>query len=888
MAFGCGMCGRSGKYEVLDDDPGAVGYCPDLVERATELGTIEYEVGGPYVTRGVGGEDGLGFGGPHENGGRVDGGNTPRPPRPVHLFAMDVVDRPRLRDYVDAVRRMSSELGRRRSAARRRSGRPSSTGAGGGPRVGFFAFRSDGIVVPYLRRRRTFGLGDSAGRVVRDGVGEVAAPPLARRDGDDDGDDGEKEEEEELAAAVVADVSDDPFSPLPLSDWTYDVLSGEDLIRLNRALDGLLPLLEEMLPAAGGCGGGPVKVNQVDTTLLSCGGAALAVLADALSAARGMGRGTVLTSRRPSYGVGALRDREAGDFVGRGHSPAYNRWTTERELWTPLQDYAGEGMKVKESTDARAGRFYDRLGKRCADDGTSLDVVMTMPLRLDLGEGMRPAGTTYLDVATLSELCRVTSGRFRWVRPATISSPSKEAYLDALREELTIPPCSYAGHDAVFKVRVSEGLRVQDIISHGPGRMVRSGGSTAMMDDGSPEVEWSYVSPDTSVAVTLDFRVGGIPAERDERGYKSDADPAVYVQTALLYTTPDGRRRVRVSTLGLRTTKSVSDIFRCSDLGAIATILTRRSVSKARRTPTPDVIRDGGPLASARNDLTRRTIAVLGGYRMHTSARSSPVTQLILPETLQILPLFTLGLRKSEMLRESLSAGPAAASGEPCPSGDERAYGMHLGGTASRPETAMLQVHPDLYRLDGAKFGGAGAGDDLPPLLCPSVTSLDDDGAYLLDCHTTMFVYVGARASPEVRDGFLGEVAPPGEGGRKFREQRGSAAYLTLSMTSDMGRRVGEVIRRIRAYNSLTAAGGATIRPSYAPVIVVAGRGAVSGSGGGNNGKGDGDGGLGGRFMSHLVDDAMSHERGYVDFLCGLHKRVREFAENADTLPWEQ
>lgn len=128
----------------------------------------------------------------------------------------------------------------------------------------------------------------------------------------------------------------------------------------------------------------------------------------------------------------------------------------------------------------------------------------------------------------------------------------------------------------------------------------------------------------------------------------------VYFQSAFLYTTSDGRRRVRVTTLGLRTTTLVSDSFRCSDFGATAAILTRRAIGKLRSPPDGDTSRSGGPLHEAREDTTRMCAKIMGNYRLHTSARNSPLGQLILPETLQLLQLFCLGLHKSRGLYPDL------------------------------------------------------------------------------------------------------------------------------------------------------------------------------------------------------------------------------------------
>ena len=63
--------------------------------------------------------------------------------------------------------------------------------------------------------------------------------------------------------------------------------------------------------------------------------------------------------------------------------------------------------------------------------------------------------------------------------------------------------------------------------------------------------------------------------------------------------------------------------------------------------------RDKGSLHRVRTNVLDECVSVLANYRAHTSVRSSPGGQLILPESMQLLPLFCLSLRKSRMFRNS-------------------------------------------------------------------------------------------------------------------------------------------------------------------------------------------------------------------------------------------
>lgn len=132
-------------------------------------------------------------------------------------------------------------------------------------------------------------------------------------------------------------------------------------------------------------------------------------------------RGTLITTRRPNYGAGALRDREAGQ------QSQYLRTPNEQRLFAPLQNLTFQGLtsaNAGEEKERQASLFYRQLGEDCARNRVSLDVVVTSssltaqpPPSSSVGAtAMRPNVREFLDVATLSELCRVSCGKFKWLR----------------------------------------------------------------------------------------------------------------------------------------------------------------------------------------------------------------------------------------------------------------------------------------------------------------------------------------------------------------------------------------------------------------------------------------------------------------------------------------
>ena len=448
---------------------------------------------------------------------------------------------------------------------------------------------------------------------------------------------------------------------------------------------------------------------------------------------------------------------------------------------------------------------------------------------------------------------------------------------------ISLAPCSlcppqnsrsataFSGNDAIFKVRCSSGVEVESFLpmSQTPGVLV---------DDSvlsSPELELSTVTSDTCVAIQLRHKIGGIPKES---GASTGRDPLAYFQTALLYTTAAGSRRVRVSTLALQSTSVPSEVFRLSDFGAVTAFTTRQAITDMLR---PD---GSGTHKVAREVIVKRCVDLLANYRLNTSARNSPSGQLILPEALQLLPLFCLSLRKSLIFRPSLPKN--SWSTKPSPTADERAYHIHHGAAVS-PALAMVSVHSNLYVLtklrkrdgewiiptplpssssaigttaDEASIASASCRPyiQLPKSAHPSITSIDDDGIYLLDDGFVLYLYVGKAVPVDVRKDFL--------------DHNSSRQTPVISSKSESGRKIMNIAWQIRSFCSMRGVGGSLLRPTTAPIVVV-----VAGDAGSDGHQIEG---LEHKFLEDklvtlLVDDSTDHDTFYSDFLCVLHRRIQ-------------
>merc|ERR1719195_2212136 len=120
------------------------------------------------------------------------------------------------------------------------------------------------------------------------------------------------------------------------------------------------------------------------------------------------------------------------------------------------------------------------------------------------------------------------------------------------------------------------------------------------------------------------------------------------LQFAILYTNGYGEAMIRVMTLQLDMAKKMADLFRHVDLFAVVKFSVCQVAHEMFNPASDDTIRDH------RDQLTNAVTEILYTYR-HECAESTNPTQLVLPESLKLLPMFTLCLIKHPILREKVS-----------------------------------------------------------------------------------------------------------------------------------------------------------------------------------------------------------------------------------------
>lgn len=415
--FRCNFCEKRNDIEV--EDGGGRKFHVDVGNLPLRYGSVEYEVDGEYILRSSSSSSGNGC-----SNGTVSGHGHGKWGA-VHLFALDGGDWDKLHVYLkilaNAVEEMDGFWKRQKKYTTRMTGAEYLRGyageeqGGGGtgtgmvedhsPRIGFFVYVQDHVLIPHWRKKRRQ---NNANDNVNDNGGGG---------------------EWELAVSLMTDVKEDPFAPLPLASWTYAVgdihnchsHDSPPLYKLQELIQQIPSILKDMVPDYK-CRGS-AQFSPTESNSWNCGGAALSILGQALCKVGG--RGTLLTSSRLNYGVGMLDDRQGNS------TKKYADSASEKALYTPQQTLKTE-----------AGEFYTKLGNECIQEGVSLSVIMSSPMGHEPGSGV--TGAHFVDVASLTELCRHSCGNFKWLRyqesdicaECNIAIDKEGSYAHRLREEI--------------------------------------------------------------------------------------------------------------------------------------------------------------------------------------------------------------------------------------------------------------------------------------------------------------------------------------------------------------------------------------------------------------------------------------------------------------------
>lgn len=340
------------------------------------------------------------------------------------------------------------------------------------------------------------------------------------------------------------------------------------------------------------------------------------------------------------------------------------------------------------------GAYYTTLARQCAEQAITFDLYV--------------CANCYVDLCTFGELANTTGGQI-CLYPGFSGSKDGEALTEDIQRNVS----RLTGYDAVMIVRCSAGLRVADQYGN---YYLRT----------RPEMDLPSVDCDKTFGI------------RFEHDGDLDEKKEAVIQVALLYTTPEGARRIRSHTISVPVTSVLANIFRNSDLDSVVNLSLKQAVRQIHRNSTPQ---------ESAHALTQACVDCLYTYRKRCASSTSS-GQLILPEPLKLLPMCTLGMIKHPICKPGLSADERSflhsyASGLPCyvarPFVCPRLFNIsHI------PEECCL---PD---ADGRVF--------LPqPLTLSSEVMLPAD-LYLLENGRFIYLWISERVSVDEMEAVFGNT----------------------------------------------------------------------------------------------------------------------------------
>ncbi|XP_061398380.1 protein transport protein Sec24C isoform X1 [Musca vetustissima] len=316
---------------------------------------------------------------------------------------------------------------------------------------------------------------------------------------------------------------------------------------------------------------------------------------------------------------------------------------------------------------------------------------------------------------------------------------------------------------------------------------------------------------------TTDVELGSVDCSKSiaieiKHDDKLPPEENVYLQIALLYTSCSGQRRLRILNLALKATTTIAEVFKSCDLDAIMLFFAKQACFKLMEL-TPKAVKD---------NLIHRSAQILACYRKHCTTPSS-AGQLILPECLKLLPLYVSCLLKND-----------AISGGSDMTLDDRSYVIQFVLSMDL-NTSVSYLYPRFIPIHNVDPDDT----DLPMSIRCTHEKMSPDGAYILENGVHFFVWLGQSLPQTFIQPLFGVQCT----------QQVNAERFAIIGDTPLAKRVTNIIERIMSE-----------RTRYMRVTCVR-----------QNDK------LESVFRHFLIEDrGTDGSASYVDFLCHMHKEIKE------------
>lgn len=383
------------------------------------------------------------------------------------------------------------------------------------------------------------------------------------------------------------------------------------------------------------------------------------------------GRVSATLSSLPAWGPGHLKLREFGSSLG----------ASSTQQNAPVSaDPDKELLKA-------SNPFYTTLGAKYAKAGVGLDL-FTFP-------------NSYIDLANTGEVSRASGGNV-YFYPRFVPERDGRRFMS----DFCAAGSGEIGTQALVKVRSSNGLQVQAYY----------GNLYSENDALASDPFLGQITSKTNFAALFSY------------DGKLDTRLDAHFQVAILYTSSNGQRRVRVhNMLASVTEQQYKPVVNFIDVDAVMGVAARIPLWKMGQLPLKEI----------RFGLNEKVVDIFAAYRKMVGS-SQPSSQLLMPTSLRSLIVYFLALQKIRAIRGSRVFS------------DGRMSSKFVMNTLSIDELS-LYLYPRIVGLhnlrdDDCQYNGSQF--NMPVNVEASVSKLDEGGAYFAFNGQSLLLWINRRVNP--------------------------------------------------------------------------------------------------------------------------------------------
>ncbi|KAK2098453.1 Protein transport protein Sec24C [Saguinus oedipus] len=423
----------------------------------------------------------------------------------------------------------------------------------------------------------------------------------------------------------------------------------------------------------------------------------------------------------------------------------------------------------------------------------------------------------YVDVATLSVVPQLTGGSVYKYACFQVEN-DQERFLSDLRCDVQ----KVVGFDAVMRVRTSTGQSWLEKSRWGAKSEREACGTCHTFCPDPVHVASGIRAVDFFGAFymsnTTDVELAGLDGDKTvtvefKHDDRLNEESGALLQCALLYTSCAGQRRLRIHNLALNCCTQLADLYRNCETDTLINYMAKFAYRGVLNSPVKAV----------RDTLINQCAQILACYRKNCASPSS-TGQLILPECMKLLPVYLNCVLKSDVLQPGAEVTT-----------DDRAYVRQLVTSMDVAETNVF-FYPRLLPLTKSPLESTTE----PPAVRASEERLSNGDIYLLENGLNLFLWVGASVQQGVVQSLFSVSS--------FSQITSGLSVLPV-LDNPLSKKVRGLIDSLRAQRS-----------RYMKLIVVKQEDKLEML-----------------FKHFLVEDkSLSGGASYVDFLCHMHKEIRQ------------